>query len=199
MRNKTILALASALATGVAVPATAQDYYLSQIIHTGYNFCPRGFANTDGQILSIAQNTALFSLLGTTYGGNGQTTFALPDIRGRLVIGTGQGPGLSFYDLGQRGGVESQTLTINQMPQHVHQAVFQTVNAQANSQRSNRNSFAITPDNQYTTDVTSFSGTMNDQTVTVQKTGGTTPIANLSPFTVTRYCIAIEGIFPTRN
>jgi len=199
MRHKTSLALASALATGIAVPATAQNYYISQIIQTGANFCPRDFAGTDGQLLSIAQNTALFALLGTTYGGNGQTTFALPDIRGRLVIGPGQGPGLSPYDLGQVAGTETQTLTINQMPQHVHQAVFQTVNGQANNRRSFRNAFAITPDNQYTTNITSFSGAMNSATITVQKTGGSSPIPNLSPFTVTRYCIALFGVFPSRN
>jgi len=199
MRHKTSFALATALATGFATPAMAQDFYLSQIIQIGTNFCPRGFADTNGQILSIAQNTALFSLLGTTYGGNGQTTFALPDIRGRIVVSQGTGPGLSPYSLGQVGGVESQTLTINQMPQHVHQAVFQTVNDATNDNKSFRNSFATTPDNQYTTNVTSYSGTMNAQTVTVQKTGGSDAIPNISPFLVTRYCIATEGIFPSRN
>lgn len=199
MRHRISLALAGILATGVAAPAAAQNYFLGQIIHTGYTFCPRGFANTNGQLLSIAQNTALFSILGTTFGGNGQTTFALPDIRGRLVAGSGTGPGLSPYDLGQQGGVEAQTLTIGQMPQHVHQAVFQTVSGDANDVKSFRNSFAITADNQYTTNVTSYSGAMNAQTITVQKSGGSTPMANLSPFTVTRYCIALVGVFPSRN
>lgn len=199
MRHKISFALATALATGIATPAMAQDYYLSQIIHFGGNFCPAGFADTSGQILSIAQNTALFSLLGTTYGGNGQTTFGLPDFRGRLAISQGTGPGLSPYTLGQVGGVESQTLTINQMPQHVHQAVFQTVNVNANDTKSFRNSFAVTPDNQYTTNVASYSGSMNAQTVTVQKTGGSDAIPNISPFLVTRYCIATQGIFPSRN
>jgi microcystin-dependent protein len=199
MRHKISFAFAGVLAAGVAAPAAAQDYFIGQIIHTGANFCPRGFASTSGQILSIAQNTALFSILGTTYGGNGQTTFALPDIRGRLVLGQGQGLGLSPYALGQQGGVEAQTLTIGQLPSHVHQAVFQTVNGDTNEQRSFRNSFAITPDNQYTTNVSSYSGAMNSETITVQKTGGSSPIANMSPFTVTRYCIALVGIFPSRN
>src|SRR6185503_17212020 len=95
--------------------------FLGMIIIVPYNFAPRGWAFCNGQILPIAQNTALFSLLGTTFGGNGQTTFALPDLRGRVPNSSGQGPGLSSYDLGQVGGVESETLTINQLPAHNHQ------------------------------------------------------------------------------
>src|ERR1044071_8835547 len=94
--------------------------FLGQLLTVPYNFSPRGWAFCNGQILPIAQNTALFSLLGTTYGGNGQTTFALPDLRGRAAISSGQGPGLQSYDLGQVGGVENTTLNINQMPQHFH-------------------------------------------------------------------------------
>src|ERR1041384_6582900 len=94
--------------------------FLGMIIIVPYNFAPRGWAFCNGQILPIAQNTALFSLLGTTYGGNGQTTFALPDLRGRVPNSSGQGPGLSSYDLGQVGGVENETMTINQMPAHNH-------------------------------------------------------------------------------
>lgn len=86
----------------------------------GFNFAPRGYAMCNGQVLSIAQNTALFSLLGTTYGGNGQTTFALPDLRSRAPIHVGQGSGLSSYDLGQRLGTESVTLGANEMPAHSH-------------------------------------------------------------------------------
>src|SRR4051794_18692844 len=84
------------------------------------NFAPRGYALCAGQLLSIAQNTALFSILGTTYGGDGRVTFALPDLRGRVPIHVGQGPGLSNYDLGETGGTETVTLTVNQMPSHAH-------------------------------------------------------------------------------
>src|SRR5437879_11862971 len=104
---------------------------LGSIIMFAGNFAPRGWALCNGQILPIAQNTALFSILGTTYGGNGQTTFALPDLRGRVPVGSGQGPGLSNYDLGQQGGSESETLTVNQMPEHTHAItgeVYITVN-----------------------------------------------------------------------
>src|SRR5215831_8639728 len=94
--------------------------FLGMIILVGFTFPPRGWAFCQGQLLPISQNTALFSLLGTTYGGNGQTTFALPDLRGRVPVGFGQGPGLSNYTQGQVGGVENVTLAINQMPIHTH-------------------------------------------------------------------------------
>ena len=132
-RNISVLtaaALLSAAATSLSVsPAAAQsEPYIGQMMATGATFCPRGWAQADGQIMSIAQNTALFSLLGTTYGGNGQTTFALPDLRGRSAIHQGTGPGLSNYVEGQVGGRESFTLTIDQMPAHNHgvQATNQT-------------------------------------------------------------------------
>src|SRR4051812_113885 len=94
--------------------------FLGEIRMVGFNFAPRGWALCNGQILSIAQNTALFSILGTTYGGNGQTTFALPDLRGRVPVSAGQGPGLSSYDLGQVTGSENVTLTVQQLPAHSH-------------------------------------------------------------------------------
>src|SRR5436190_23399763 len=98
------------------------DPLLGEIMLVPYNFAPRGWAFCQGQILSIAQNTALFSLLGTTYGGNGQTTFALPDLRGRCAIAPGQGPGLPNYVLGQVSGTPSVTLTNSTMPGHNHSA-----------------------------------------------------------------------------
>src|SRR5687767_9318635 len=94
--------------------------FLGQIQAFGFNFAPRGWAQCQGQLLAINTNTALFSLLGTTYGGNGQTTFALPDFRGRTMVGQGQGPGLSAYTIGQVGGTESVTLTSNNLPAHTH-------------------------------------------------------------------------------
>jgi microcystin-dependent protein len=117
-----IAASLSVVATFASMsPAAAQaEPFIGQLMVTAANFCPRGWAQADGQILAISQNTALFSLLGTTYGGNGQTTFALPDLRGRAPIHQGTGPGLSNYLEGQVGGRESFTLTINQMPPHNH-------------------------------------------------------------------------------
>jgi microcystin-dependent protein len=96
------------------------DAFIAEIRMVGFNFPPRNWAQCDGQILPIAQNTALFSLLGTTYGGNGTTNFNLPDFRGRIPISQGQGPGLSPYDLGQTGGAENHVLTTAEMPAHNH-------------------------------------------------------------------------------
>src|SRR4051812_32253713 len=101
--------------------------FIGEIKLLGFNFAPRGYMTCQGQILSIAQNTALFSLLGTTYGGNGQTTFGLPDLQGRFPLSQGQGPGLPPYNMGQVAGTTNVTLTINQMPIHNHVAVSQTV------------------------------------------------------------------------
>jgi microcystin-dependent protein len=96
------------------------DVYLGQILTTPYTFPPKGFAFCQGQVLQISQNTALFSLLGTTYGGNGTTTFALPDLRGATALSFGQGTGLSDYEIGQAGGAETVTLSITQIPAHTH-------------------------------------------------------------------------------
>src|SRR5688572_18111229 len=108
------------------------DEFIAIIKMFGGNFAPRGWALCNGQILSIAQNTALFSLLGTTFGGNGQTTFALPDLRGRVPIHPGQGPGLSNYSLGQQAGTETVTLTINNMPAHGHPFAVPASSAEGN-------------------------------------------------------------------
>jgi microcystin-dependent protein len=201
MRHTRILVLAttSALAA-VAAPAAAQEYFLGQLIEVGNGFCPRTWAEASGQILSIQQNTALFSLLGTTYGGNGVTTFALPDLRGRMSISTGQGPGLSLYSLGQVGGAESRTLNQSNLPAHIHVATVETNPGTATEQRSFRNAFAVTADNQYATG-TNLDVTMNSETVTVQGAGetATTTAPTVSPFIVTRKCIALAGIFPSRN
>src|SRR5437867_8649105 len=110
--------------------------FLGMIILVPYNFAPRGWAFCNGQILPIAQNTALFSLLGTTYGGNGQTTFALPDLQSRVPIGAGQGPGLSNYDIGQQGGNEHVTLTLNELPLHTHAVTLNGLAATANVQHA---------------------------------------------------------------
>lgn len=204
MRHTRISALgatsALAMAMLAAAPATAQDYYMGQVIETGATYCPRFFFEANGQILSIAQNTALFSLFGTTYGGNGQTTFALPDLRGRMVISTGQGPGLSPYTLGQVGGAQSATLGQSNLPAHIHVATVETNPGTATEQRSFRNAFAVTADNQYATG-TNLNVTMHIDTVTVQGAGetSTTTAPTMSPFIVTRYCIATQGVYPSRN
>jgi microcystin-dependent protein len=115
-----MMSLTLILTIGARSSVRSADPFIGEMMWVPYNFAPQGWAFCEGQLLPIAQNTALFSLLGTTFGGNGITTFALPDMRGRLPMGVGQGPGLSNYDLGQQGGAETHTLAVNELPSHAH-------------------------------------------------------------------------------
>lgn len=201
MRHTKIIALGAASAAAIAaVPAAAQDYYLGQLIEVGNNYCPRGWVETNGQILAISTNAALFSLLGTTYGGNGTSTFQLPDLRGRMAISQGTGPGLSNYTQGQVGGAQQATLNQSNLPAHIHVATIETNPGNATERRSFRNAFAVTADNQYATG-TNLNVTMHVDTITVQGAGdtATTTAPTVSPFLVNRFCIATSGIFPSRN
>ncbi|MGH6650854.1 MAG: phage tail protein [Sphingopyxis sp.] len=188
----------SALAT--TVPASAQiEPLIGQMMQTGFNFCPRGWAATNGQLLSIAQNTALFSILGTTYGGNGQTTFALPDLRGRTAVNQGNGPGLSPYVLGQVGGSETTTLLSTNLPRHDHRGGIQTANAVANSTTANGNAIGISSNNSFITGVDPTGNMMDRTMIQIAPTGGSQPISNRPPYLTMNWCIAVEGIFPSRN
>ena len=171
--------------------------FLGEIRAFPFNFAPKGWAFCSGQILSISQNTALFSLLGTNYGGNGQSNFALPDLRGRLAVSSGQGPGLSDYPLGSEAGVETVTLLVSQMAAHNHPA--NCTNAMANQPSPGGNVWAadgagIT--SEYGPPVAS-PPQMAPQAIGT--TGGNQPHANLMPYLVLNYCIAMQGIFPARN
>jgi microcystin-dependent protein len=163
--------------------------FLGSIILFAGNFAPRGWAFCNGQILSISQNTALFSLLGTTYGGNGQTTFALPDLRGRVPNHSGQGPGLSSYDLGQNGGEEFVTLTLSQLPAHTHSQP-----ATNGEQTTNRPNAALPAHGGVYSNETDGS-TLHPTT----PAGSGQPHDNLSPYLTLNYIIALEGIYPSRN
>jgi microcystin-dependent protein len=158
------------------------------------NFAPRGWAFCNGQLLPISQNSALFSLLGTQYGGDGRTTFALPDLRGRVPIGPGQGAGLSNYQVGQKTGFEETTLTAANLPSHTH-----TLNASSSpgtSSSPNGNLPAVNRDGilHYgsSADVTMSSAS-------VANTGGGQPINNVQPVLGIHYCIALQGIYPSRS
>ncbi|HLM00042.1 MAG TPA: tail fiber protein [Pyrinomonadaceae bacterium] len=185
------------------------DEFIAIIKMFGGNFAPRGWALCNGQILSIAQNTALFSLLGTTFGGNGQTTFALPDLRGRVPVHPGQGPGLSPYNLGQASGTENTTLTINNMPQHNHpfQGHQGASTNDGNDTQPGGNLPAIATVNVGGTDyqVTAYrSGAQPDAqlaglTGTVGIAGGSQPFSILQPYLCVNFIICLEGIFPSRN
>jgi microcystin-dependent protein len=155
----------------------------------------------NGQLLSIAQNTALFSILGTTYGGNGITTFGLPDLRGRVPIHPGQGPGLSSYDLGEQSGTENVTLNINQMPMHTHTA---TINAAAAPQALTDNPNGAVPAGssggpQVYGAAADGVTHMNASMATVNPAGSSQPFSVIQPFTCVNFIIALEGIFPSRN
>jgi microcystin-dependent protein len=175
--------------------------FLGQIGFFGFNFAPVGWANCSGQILPISQNTALFSLLGTFYGGNGTSNFALPDLRSRTPIHQGTGGG-GTYVIGETGGTETVTLTINSMPLHAHP--FQVTNAAAAEfvasattifGQASRGKAPGTPENFYGPNTPNV--TLSPQTV--GNTGGSQPHNNIQPSLVANFCIALQGVFPARN
>jgi microcystin-dependent protein len=180
--------------------------FIGEIKILGFNFAPRGYQTCSGQILSIATNTALFSLLGTYYGGNGQTTFALPDLQGRTPIGQGQGPGLPDYVLGEAAGTTAVSLTTSNIPAHIH-----TLNAvSAKLPASSANADEISAEGNFLANVSNsiYSGsgaTPGIYTGSVQisgttdMTGSGIPVSILNPYLVINYSIATEGIFPSRN
>lgn len=199
--------------------------YIGEIRMFGGNFAPRGWAFCNGQILPIATNTALFSILGTTYGGNGQTTFALPNLQGRVAIHQGQSPGTSVYTLGEVGGTENVTLTQLQLPMHTHAATYNpsggtplaasvtipaanvsatlpapggNVPAQiVDSRGTSINGYAPAASaNASLSGSASLSGTGQ---ITVGVAGGSQPTPILQPYQVVNYIIALVGIFPSRN
>lgn len=174
--------------------------YIAEIRMFAGNFAPRGWAFCQGQILSIAQNTALFSLLGTTFGGNGQTTFALPDFRGRVAVGTGQGPGLPSVDLGEVSGSPTHTLITTEIPAHTH-----TLNASTNGPTVNTAS-----GNLLASQSRSNGGTMpnvygpnSNQTpmgnLAIGIAGGSQPFSIMQPYLGMNFIICLEGIYPSRN
>lgn len=170
------------------------DPFLGQIQAFGFSFPPQGWAFCDGQIMSIAQNSALFALLGTVYGGNGQTTFGLPDLRGRSIVHPGQGPGLTQITQGQVGGVENVTVLVSNMPAHNH-GVSVSVNT-ANGEESAPTGKLAASAASYSEDVTAnkFLGGVNQQTI-----GGGLPMATRNPYLGVYHSIALQGIFPSRN
>lgn len=157
------------------------------------NFAPRGWAFCDGQLLAVSQNDALFSLLGTIYGGDGRTTFGLPDMRGRIPIHAGAGPGLSPRRLGAKGGAEKVTLTVNQMPSHRHP--FQGTATPATTRDPVGNSPAEAQADVYAEDLSPF--TLASQAVT--NTGGSQSHSNLMPYLCVNFIVALFGIYPSRH
>jgi microcystin-dependent protein len=163
--------------------------FIGEIKIVGFNFPPQGWATCDGQLLAISQNEALFSLLGTTYGGDGRTTFALPDLRGRSARHAGTGPGLANVRLGERAGAVSHTLTTNNLPAHSH-----TMNLASSSEGEQTspagNSLAVSDDRNYVAGAGSSMGSTGN-------TGSQQPVNHLPPYLGMYHVIALVGVFPS--
>lgn len=217
---------AALLGSNNALAACGSDPMLGAICMVGFTFCPRGFHEADGSLLAISSHTALFSLLGTTYGGDGKTTFALPDLRGRTPVGFGQGPGLNgTITQGQKLGQESVTLGQDNMPIHAHGATFvgDDQSAPVNipvSDRSASNSTVPTASRNHlavstggpgaaaiwsdtSSQIASVGGATTNITpggqITINNAGGSVPFNNRPPQLGVRYCIALQGLYPSRN
>lgn len=192
---------------GALTPAVAQqECFIGEVKYWGGNFAPQNWAFTDGQLLAVSQFDALFSILGTTYGGDGRTTFALPDLRGRVPIGTGAGPGLTEVRLGQVGGQQMTTMTAANMPSHTHTAATSTtINATTLSGDSVDPAGRIlsddNTDNIYNSgpkDTAMINGAAAS-TTTLSASGGNQSFGNEQPSLATNYIICLYGIYPSRN
>ncbi|MCX7564824.1 tail fiber protein [Sulfitobacter sp. F26169L] len=197
--------LALAIAISTPTKALAQEVFIGEIKLVGYTFCPRGYASAEGQLLPISQNTALFSLYGTTFGGDGRTNFALPDLRGRTPIGTGNGPGLISAPLGDKSGADLQTLSISNLPPHNHQMQVNNLADGADKARPATDYLAVpsynNPNNP-AENINIYSDTQSGETMAtdaITNTGLGQAFDNRMPFTVMRYCVALQGIFPSRS
>ncbi|MBD9407994.1 phage tail protein [Acidovorax sp. ACV02] len=167
------------------------------------NFAPKNWMFCQGQLLSISQNSALFAILGTTYGGNGVSTFALPDLRGRVPVGTGQGPGLPSMDLGEVAGTPTQTLTINNLPSHNH-TVTGSVSASTSIGTLTGPGSGAVPAASNHRNAQYAPGASADTTLPVTSlttgaTGNNSPISVMQPHLGMNYIIAVQGVFPSRN
>jgi len=158
------------------------------------NFAPRGWAFCDGQLLAVSQNDALFSLLGTIYGGDGRTTFGLPDLRGRIPIHAGSGPGLLPRQLGSKGGSETETITVNQLPSHSH-----VMRASTNAASGNDPTGGLIGDSPSVDVFTESSPSVSLAPEAISTVGGSRSHTNLMPFLCIHFIIALLGIYPSRH
>jgi microcystin-dependent protein len=170
------------------------DPFVAEIRIFGFNFAPKGWAFCNGQILPISQNTALFSLLGTTYGGDGKSTFALPDLQDRAAMQPGQGAGLSLHDLGEIGGSQFVTLLQSEIPNHSH--TLMGSNSLGDSPVPTQNALARYA-NAYQTNSTTNLVAMAPEALS--PAGGSLPHNNLQPYLTFNFCIALQGVFPPRS
>jgi microcystin-dependent protein len=172
------------------------DPFVAEIRIFPFNFAPRGWAWCDGQLLPLSQNTALFSLLGTTYGGNGKSNFALPDLQGRAPMHPGQGPGLSLHDLGETGGSETVSLLESEISAHSHPLRASDETGDQPAPGGDRSFARAADDNLYLNNPAPLVN-MSDQAIT--PAGGDQPHNNLQPYLTFYFCIALQGVFPPRT
>ena len=175
---------------------TANEPFIGQIMCAAFNFAPKGWLPLDGRLMQIQTNTALFSLLGTQYGGNGQTTFALPDMRGRVQIDDGQGPGLTNREMGDASGSEQVTLSTAQLPAHSHMVtpLGSTADATLSSPAG-----GVASTKARTTLYAQGPGSVAMYPIVSSTAGGNAPLPVMPPFVTVHCFIAVEGIFPSRN
>jgi microcystin-dependent protein len=173
--------------------------FLGEMRYFGFNFAPRGWTLCNGQTLPINQNQALFALLGTLYGGNGVSTFQLPNLQGRVGVGMGSGPGLSAYSVGQTGGEENHTIAANEMPQHTHSVNCKNTVDNSGTPTSPVGKFWTKENNGDAPYQTSAAGLTAMHASAVGGMGGGQPHPNIQPSLVVTCCIAVAGIFPSRN
>lgn len=177
-----------------------EPFFIAQVCLFGGNFAPSSWAFCRGQLISIAQNDALFAIIGITYGGDGQVTFGLPDFRGRIPVGAGTGAGLSPILLGEMGGLPTHTLLTSQMPAHTHAPVISVgvSSASGNSGNPAGATLAVSSANHYGP-AANANATMAGSSISVALAGGSQPFSKLMPYLGSNFIIALEGIFPSRN
>ena len=174
------------------------DPFIGEIKIVGFNFPPRGWATCDGQLLPIAQNSALFSLFGTYYGGNGTTTFALPELRGRVPMHQGTGPGLSPRQIGQKIGTETNTLNANQLASHTHGG--KVVSSAVEGDRADPSgAYLARAEDPMQPYAGSSGSTMAAGSVQIDPAGANQPVNNIQPCQVLNFVVALVGIYPSRN
>ncbi len=172
------------------------DPFVAEIRIFPFNFAPKGWAFCNGQLLPISQNTALFSLCGTTYGGDGRSTFALPNMQGNAPMHPGQGPGLSLHDLGETGGSETVTLLVSTVPAHSHALVAQTTTGSKSTPAGNSLS-RVSGATPYLPPAGAALVPLSDQVI--PPAGGDQPHNNLQPYLTLNFCIALQGVYPPRT
>ncbi len=201
----------SALMAGAVMPMNASaadgECMMGEITLFAGSYAPRGYAFAQGQIVRISENQALFSILGNTYGGDGRTIFALPDLRGRVPVGVGAAPGLTPHPLGEMGGYEATRLTVEQMPAHTHEASLQAIasNGDKSDPKGNMLATVVKPGGRKPDVYNGYSSSrsnpveMSSQSIEVGTAGGTTPVSLMQPYTGLNYIICVEGIYPQRQ